>query len=78
MHFKKWFEKSKEDTNPQRRKARNRKKLTGQEMSTTINFQNLEIDMPKTQGPDSRDLGTAKWIVNGKVVWTREMHKTEA
>jgi hypothetical protein len=53
-------------------------KLTGKDMSTTINFQNLEIDMPKAQGPDGRDLGTVKWIVNGKVVWTTEMHKTEA
>jgi len=53
-------------------------KLTGKDMSTTINFQNLEIDMPKAQGPDGRDLGTAKWVVNGKVVWTTEMHKTEA
>jgi hypothetical protein len=34
--------------------------------------------MPKTQAPDGRDLGTTKWIVNGKVVWKIEMHKTEA
>jgi hypothetical protein len=39
---------------------------------------NLEIDIPKTQDPDGRDLGTAKWIVNGKVAWTTEMHKTES
>ena len=45
-------------------------------MSTTINFQNLEIDIPKAQGPDSRDLGGAKWTVIGKVVWTTKLHKT--
>jgi hypothetical protein len=45
-------------------------------MSTTINFQNLEIDIPKAQGPHGRDLGGAKWTVNGKVVWTTELHKT--
>jgi len=42
--------------------------VTGKNMSTTINFQNLEIDIPKAQGPDGRDLGGAKWTVNGKVV----------
>jgi hypothetical protein len=50
--------------------------VTGMNMSTTINFQNLEIDIPKAQGPDGRDLGSAKWTVNGKVVWTNELHKT--
>ena len=50
--------------------------VTGKNMSTTISFQNLEIDIPKAQGPDGRDLGSAKWTVNGKVVWTTELHKT--
>ena len=51
--------------------------VTGKNMSTTINFQNLEIDIPKAQGPDGRDLGSAKWTLNGKIVWTTELHKTE-
>ena len=50
--------------------------VTGKNMSTTINFQNLEIDIPRAQGPSGRDLGSAKWTVNGKVVWTTELHKT--
>jgi hypothetical protein len=50
--------------------------VTGKNMSTTIEFQDLEIDIPKAQGPDGRDLGSAKWTVNGKVVWTTELHKT--
>ena len=51
--------------------------VTGKNMSTTINSQNLEIDIPKAQGPDGRDLGSAKWTLNGKIVWTTELHKTE-
>jgi hypothetical protein len=50
--------------------------VTGKNMSTTINFQNLEVDVPRARGPDGRDLGSAKWVVNGKVVWTTELHKT--
>ena len=50
--------------------------VTGKNMSTTINFQNLEIDIPRAQGPSGKDLGSAKWIVNGKIVWTTELHKT--
>src|ERR671922_2178315 len=50
--------------------------VTGKNMSTTINFQSLEIDIPSAQGPSGRDLGSAKWTVNGKVVWTTELHKT--
>jgi hypothetical protein len=50
--------------------------VTGKNMSTTLEFQDLEIDIPKAQGPDGRDLGSAKWTLNGKVVWTTELHKT--
>ena len=39
-------------------------------MSTTINFQNLEIDIPKAQGPDGRDLGSAKI---GQLQWKNSM-----
>ncbi len=51
-------------------------KVMGTNMSTTINFDNLEIDVPKAQGPGGRDLGGAKWTVNGKIIWTTEGHKT--
>jgi hypothetical protein len=37
-------------------------------MSTTISFQNLEVDIPRAQDPGGRDLGCAKLTVNGKVV----------
>ena len=45
-------------------------------VSTTIEFRSLEVDIPRAQGPDGRDLGSAKWTLNGKVVWTTELHKT--
>jgi hypothetical protein len=51
-------------------------KLTGANMSTTITFDDLEIDVPKAQGPGGRDLGGAKWKINGKIVWSTEGHKT--
>jgi len=53
------------------------KVVSGTNMTTTINFDNLEIDVPRAQGPDGRDLGGATWKLNGKVVWTTEAHKAQ-
>jgi hypothetical protein len=50
--------------------------VTGKNMSTTIDFRSLEIDIPRAQGPGGRDLGSTKWTLNGRVVWTTELHKT--
>jgi hypothetical protein len=50
--------------------------LTDKNMTATMELQNIEIDIPKARGPDGRDLGSAKWIINGKIVWTTELHKT--
>jgi hypothetical protein len=50
--------------------------LTDKNMTATMELKNIEIDVPKARGPDGRDLGSAKWIVNGKIVWTTELHKT--
>lgn len=50
--------------------------LTDKNMTATMELQHIEIDVPKARGPDGRDLGSAKWIVNGKIVWTTELHKT--
>jgi hypothetical protein len=52
-------------------------KLSGTNMSTTINFDHLEIDVPHAKGPDGRDLGTAKWVINGKIQWTTTAYKKE-
>jgi hypothetical protein len=51
------------------------KVVSGTNMNTTIEFDNLEVDVPKATGPDGRELGGATWKVNGKVVWTTEAHR---
>ena len=51
--------------------------VSGTKTTTTISFDNLEIDVPRAQGPDGRDLGGATWKLNGKVVWTTEAHKAQ-
>jgi hypothetical protein len=51
------------------------KVVSGTNMSTTIEFNNLEVDVPKATGPDGRDLGGATWKINGKVIWTTEAHR---
>ena len=51
------------------------KVVSGSNMITTIEFDNLEVDMPKATGPDGRDLGGATWKLNGKVVWTTGDHR---
>lgn len=53
------------------------KVVSGTNMTTTITFDNLEIDVPRAQGPDGRDLGGATWKLNGKVVWTTEANKAQ-
>jgi len=51
-------------------------RLTGKGASVTYAFDNLVIDIPKAQGPNGQDMGSAKWTVNGKVVITAEAHRT--
>ena len=53
------------------------KVVSGTNMSTTIEFDDLEVDVPKAKGPDGRDLGSAAWKLNGKVIWTTEAHKNQ-
>ena len=52
-------------------------KLSGTNMSTTINFDNLEVDVPRAKGPDGRELGSAKWVINGKILWSTQASKKE-
>ncbi|HJT49238.1 MAG TPA: hypothetical protein VJ729_13725 [Nitrososphaeraceae archaeon] len=52
-------------------------KLSGTNMSTNITFDNLEIDVPRAKGPDGKDIGSAKWIVNGTIRWTTTASKKE-
>ena len=48
-------------------------KLTGKNMDVTYNFENFEIDVPKATGPDGRELGSAKWKINGKFVFSTQL-----
>jgi hypothetical protein len=52
-------------------------RLTGKGASVTYTFDNLVIDMPRAQGPNGRDVGSATWTINGKIVITAEAHQTE-
>ena len=51
-------------------------RLTGKGASVTYDFNDLVIDIPKAQGPGGRDMGSAKWTINGKILITWEAHKT--
>ena len=51
-------------------------RLTGKGASVTYTFDNLVIDIPKAQGPNGQDMGSAKWTVNGKMIITAEAHQT--
>jgi hypothetical protein len=50
-------------------------KLTGKDMEVTYDFQNLQIDMPKATGPEGRELGSAKWKINGKFTISTQLHE---
>jgi hypothetical protein len=51
-------------------------RMTGKGASVTYDFKDLVIDVPKAQGPGGKELGGAKWTVNGTIAITWEAHKT--
>ena len=51
-------------------------RMTGKGASVTYDFDNLVIDIPKAQGPGGREMGSAKWVINGKIMITGEAHQT--
>lgn len=51
-------------------------RMTGKGASVTYDFDDFVIDMPRAQLPGGRDMGSAKWTINGKVLITWEAHKT--
>ena len=51
-------------------------KLKGKDMEVTYDFENLEIDIPKATGPEGRELGSAKWKINGKFIISTQLHDT--
>jgi hypothetical protein len=52
-------------------------KLSGTNMSTTVGFDHLEVDIPRAKGPEGKDLDSAKWVINGKILWTAQASKTD-
>ena len=50
-------------------------KLTGKDMEVTYDFENLQIDMPKATGPEGKELGSAKWKINGKFRISTQLHE---
>ena len=49
-------------------------RLTGKEAVITYEFDNLVIDIPKAKGPGGKELGSAKWTINGKLLIKAEAH----
>jgi len=45
-------------------------KLVGTNVSSTVTFNDLEVNVPHAKGPDGSDLGSARWVINGKITWT--------
>jgi hypothetical protein len=52
-------------------------KLTGKDLQITYSFDNLEMEIPKAYGPDGRQLGGAKWKVDGKITISTELINEE-
>jgi hypothetical protein len=42
-------------------------RLLERDVSVTYTFDQLEIDIPSTRGPGGKELGGAKWIIDGKI-----------
>jgi hypothetical protein len=43
-------------------------RLTGKEAVVTYEFDNLVVDIPRAAGPDGKELGSAKWTINGRLI----------
>ena len=50
-------------------------RLTGKEAIITYEFDNLIVDIPKASGPGGKELGSAKWTINGKLIIKAEAIK---
>jgi hypothetical protein len=45
-------------------------KLVKEDVSVMYTFDHLEIDVPQARGPGGKDLGGAKWVIDGKITIT--------
>jgi hypothetical protein len=50
-------------------------RLTGKGTEVTYNFQDLEIDIPRAAGPKGSEIGSAKWVINGRLAITAQSKK---
>ncbi len=50
-------------------------KIIGKDLQVTYTFDNLEIEIPKAYGPSGREIGGAKWRIDGKIVISTELIK---
>ena len=55
---------------------KNQQKSSSQWDEVTGQFVEKLTGTNKAQGPGGRDLGGAKWTINGKIVWTTQAQKT--
>jgi hypothetical protein len=51
-------------------------KLTGKNMEVTYDFQNLEVDVPRVEGPEGQEIGSVKWKINGKFILSTQLLET--
>lgn len=49
-------------------------KLTGKDLAITYQFDSLQVDIPKATGPDGKEIGSAKWKIDGKIIISTEVH----
>jgi len=45
-------------------------------MEVTYDFQNLEVDVPRVEGPEGKELGSVKWKINGKFILSTQLLQT--
>ncbi|MDQ6723647.1 MAG: hypothetical protein M3Z01_05215, partial [Thermoproteota archaeon] len=43
-------------------------KLVSKDVAVTYTFDRLEIDVPSAHGPGGKELGGAKWVIDGKII----------
>jgi hypothetical protein len=51
--------------------------LIGKGAEVAYNFQNLQIEMPRIIGPEGSQLGSAKWVINGRVTIIAQSDKAK-
>src|SRR5262245_13566360 len=53
-------------------------RLTGKDMAVTYEFDNLQIEIPKATGPDGKEIGSAKWRIDGRFVMSTQLSERSA